>query len=283
MGIQSLQEGVLDQVKRGHGEHLALDTCRQIIDAGLILNIDLIYGLPGQSHEDFARDFQLVAEAGVQAVTAYNLRLNERTSVQNSLQSHERFDLQRLMDWREVVRETAAHYGYTQTRWHTFKRVDSVAARHERLPVADRQLKGYQLGVGMSARSSIGHTLYRNHSKLATYLERVESGLSPVEEYIPLGPDDLKTQFIARTLGDGKGLDSGEYAQVFSSDIRGDFRTVMDDLAGAGLIEDDGAYIAMTATGRLLYDLVMLSFYPEHAKDWLKSQLEDYQLLNLNS
>lgn len=283
MGIQSLQEGVLEQVKRDHGEDLALSSCRRIVDAGMILNIDLIYGLPGQSHEDFAKDFQLVAEAGVHAVTAYSLRLNEKTSVQKSLQAHERFDLRRLMDWREVVRETAAQYGFTQTRWHTFKRLDSVAAQHERLPVADRDLKGYQLGVGMSARSSIGHTLYRNHSKLTTYMERVESGRGPVEEYIPLNKEDLKTQFIARTLGDGKGLDTGEYEQVFDSDIRSDFASTLDELGGVDLIQDDGANIAMTPTGRLLYDLIMLSFYPEHAKTWLKSRLEGYQLLDLRS
>ena len=281
MGIQSLQENVLDQVKREHGESLALDTCRRIIDAGLILNIDLIYGLPGQTHEDFERDFEQVAAAGVHAVTAYSLRVNERTSVQNSLEAEERFDLQRLLGWRELVRETAARLGYTQTRWHTFKRMDSVAARHERLPVADRDLKGYQLGVGMSARSSIGHTLYRNHSKLATYMERVEAGLSPVEEYIPLGIEDLKTQFIARTLGDGKGLDTGEYREVFHGDIRADFADVFGELAAADLIQDNQQFVMMTDTGRLLYDLVMLSFYPAHAKVWLRKRLEGYQILDV--
>jgi oxygen-independent coproporphyrinogen-3 oxidase len=281
MGIQSLQDGVLEQVKRGHGENLALQACRDIIEAGLILNIDLIYGLPGQTHDDFVRDFRQVAEAGVHAVTAYSLRLNERTSVQKSLQQHERFDLQRLMDWRQVVRETAESHGFTQTRWHTFKRLDSVASRHERLPVADRSMNGYQLGVGMSARSSIGHTLYRNHARMGTYMERIESGVSPVEEYIPLGVEDLKTQFIARTLGDGKGLDRVEYEQVFHSDIGEDFVGIMERLTTADLIREAGQHILMTDTGRLLYDLVMLSFYPEHAKAWLRDRLEGYQLVDV--
>src|SRR5690606_15245266 len=142
----------------------------------------------------------------------------------------ERFDLRRLMDWRETIRETARQHGYAQTRWHTFKRLDSVAARHERLPVADDGLYGYQLGVGMSARSSIGHTLYRNHGRMATYMQRVEAGASPVEEYIPLDAEDLKTQFIARSLGDGKGLDTGAYERVFDSDFRADFAATLEQL-----------------------------------------------------
>ncbi len=283
MGIQSLQDGVLDQIKRGHSEDLALQTCRRIIDAGLILNIDLMYGLPGQSHEDFARDFERVAGAGVHAVTAYNLRLNEMTSVQRSLQAHERFDLPRLMAWRDTIRETAALHGFTQTRWHTFKRLDSVAARHERLPVADRELKGYQLGVGMSARSSIGHSVYRNHSKMATYMKRVEAGVSPVEEYIPLHIEDHKTQFIARSLGDGQGLDTAEYELVFRSDFRTDFSDNLEKLGDAGLLRDDGKFITMTETGRLLYDLVMLSFYPAHAKKWLMQRMQKHQLLGMQA
>ena len=112
-------------------------------------------------------------------------------------------------------------------------------------------------------------------------MERIESGVSPVEEYIPLGVEDLKTQFIARTLGDGKGLDRVEYEQVFHSDIGEDFVGIMERLTTADLIREAGQHILMTDTGRLLYDLVMLSFYPEHAKAWLRDRLEGYQLVDV--
>ncbi|MEM1111210.1 MAG: coproporphyrinogen-III oxidase family protein [Pseudomonadota bacterium] len=283
MGIQSLEDDVLDAVKRGHSQDLAVNTCRAVIEAGFIMNVDLMYGLPGQSHEDFARDFQRIAEVGVPAVTAYSLRLNEMTSVQNTLQTHERFDLQGLMAWRETVKDTAAQWGYTQTRWHTFKKLDSVAARHERLPIAGDDMSGNQLGVGMSARSSLGHTLYRNHSKMNTYQQRVEEGHSPVEEHIPLGPEDLRTQFIARSLGDGKGLDANEYTRVFGSEFDADFNEVVGQLGEAELLQRDGAIISMTETGKLIYDLVMLSFYPAHAKRWLRQRLEGYELVDMRA
>jgi oxygen-independent coproporphyrinogen-3 oxidase len=279
MGIQSLKEEVLDAVKRDHDQQLALDTCRRVIDGGMIMNIDLMYGLPGQRHEDFARDFDLVAEQGVHAITAYNLRLNDMTSVQRNLQPQERFDLPRLMAWRELVRTTAAQHGFTQTRWHTFKRMDSIAARHERLPVASEDLTAHQLGVGMGARSSLGHTLYRNHSKLSTYMDRVEAGVSPVEEHISLNREDLKTQFIARTLGDGKGLSSAAYEAVFNTPFYSDYAQTLDRLHHAGLLSEDGDNISLSTTGQLVYDLVMLSFYPAHAQKWLNDHMQNYQLL----
>lgn len=279
MGIQSLKEDVLDLVQRDHGEQLALETCSRVIDADLIMNIDLMYGLPGQSHEDFAHDFSLVAAQGVHAVTAYNLRLNEMTSVQRKLKPGERFDLTSLMNWRRFVRDTAAQHGFTQTRWHTFKRMDSIAARHERLPVSGEDLAAYQFGVGMSARSSLGHTLYRNNSKLNTYIERVEAGVSPVEEHIPLDREDLKTQFIARTLGDGNGLSAAQYQAIFGTSFSSDFAETLDRLAGAELVYEHQGYVAMSDTGQLIYDLVMLSFYPAKAKAWLNEQMQDFQLI----
>lgn len=279
MGIQSLSDRVLDQVKRGHDQDLALSSIQKITAAGFILNIDLIYGLPGQREEDFHEDFRRVAQAGAHAVTAYSLRLNEYTSVARSLKDVERFDVQRLMRWRDAVRTTAKSFGYTQTRWHTFKRLDSIAARHERLPVSGDDMRGYQLGIGMSARSSLGHTTYRNHRNLTSYVKRIEAGESPVEEHIALGPADLRTQFIARTLGDGKGLDPAHYASSFGTRFEDDFAATLERLEEGGLIERRPERVRLSATGELLYDLVMLSFYPEHAKRWLLDKLKTYQIL----
>ena len=46
MGIQSLQDGVLDAVRRTHGKNTPLDACRRIVAQDFILNIDLIAGRP---------------------------------------------------------------------------------------------------------------------------------------------------------------------------------------------------------------------------------------------
>jgi oxygen-independent coproporphyrinogen-3 oxidase len=281
MGIQSLQEDVLESVKRDHGRHVALDACHRIVDAGFILNVDLMYGLPDQTEASFYADFKTAAESGVHAVTAYNLRLNERTPVTRTLRPSERFDLERLMRWRAFVRDTAQEFGFAQTRWHTFKRIDSIASKHERLPTSGNDLKGYQLGIGMSARSSLGHSVYRNHGNITTYMGRIENGISPVEEVIHLSPDDLKTQFIARTLGDGNGLRLSDYASTFGNALDEDHGETVQRLLLGELLETDGEHLAMTESGKLVYDLVTLAFYPSQIKQWLLDRLKSYQLVGL--
>lgn len=269
MGIQSLDGEVLGTVHRKQTGAQALAACELLVDSGLILNIDLIYGLPHQTEAGFRRDLETIAARGVPAVTLYSLRSNERTPVAKVMSDDDRFDLASLMHWRAFVKRCAEDLGYTQTRWHTFKRLDTVARKHERLPCFDDRMSGYQLGIGMSARSHLGHTVYRNHDRLEEYLLRVESGASPVEQVFHLAEADRMTQFIARTIGDGKTLFRAEYTHAFGRAFDDDYAEVLGRLAAAGLLTDDGATVELSALGGLVYDLVMLAFYPKHAQQWL--------------
>lgn len=272
MGIQSLDGDVLGTVHRAQTKSQALASCELLVDSGLILNIDLIYGLPHQTEESFLRDLRTIAALGVPSLTLYSLRSNERTPVRKSLTDEDRFDLPGLVRWRSFVKRAAEELGYTQTRWHTFKRVDGIAARHERLPCFDDEMSGYQLGIGMSARSHLGHTVFRNSDRMEEYLARVERGESPVQQIFPLAEEDRMTQLIARTLGDGKTLARRDYERSFARPIEHDYGSLLANLTGAGLLEDDGATLALSPLGGLVYDLVMLAFYPRRAREWLAAR-----------
>ncbi len=218
-------------------------------------------------------DFRAIAERGVQSFTLYNLRVNERTPVVKALGHDERLDLARLMHWRAEIKRGADELGYTQTRWHTFKRLDTIARAHQRLPCFDDAMIGYQFGIGMSARSHLGHAIYRNHEQLGTYLKRVEQDVSPVQQLFPLAEEDRKTQFVARTIGDGNVLSRSRYVATFGNAIDDDFAEVLERLKLARLIEDDGETLALSELGKLAYDLVTLAFYPKRAQAWLTQRM----------
>jgi oxygen-independent coproporphyrinogen III oxidase len=268
MGVQSLVPDVLETVHRKHEVVEALAACELLVASGLVVNVDLIYGLPGQSPDSFLADLTTLAGLGVPAITCYSLRVTERTPVSRAI-GHEPFDLGHIMAWRAFVKESAESLGYTQTRWHTFKRLDSVAVTHERLPCFDEQLSGFQLGVGMSARSHLGHAVYRNHPVHDAYIERIEQDKSPVQEVFRFDDDDRLTQFVARSLGDGNPLVRAEYGATFGRPIDEDFGEVLGPLRDGGLVDDDGEVIVLSERGKLVYDLVTLAFYPERARAWL--------------
>jgi oxygen-independent coproporphyrinogen-3 oxidase len=269
MGIQTFNPELLERVQRRHDAAQAHSACRLLLDSGLIVNTDLMYGLPGQSQQDFADDFDSLAKLGVQSATVYDLRLNENTPVSRVIGEEEKLEIARLVRWRQFVRKVAEDLGYTQTRWHTFKRMDTIAASHERAAHHGPDGQGFQFGAGMSARSQLGHTVYRNHANMNVYIDRVNAGQSPVEGVIALREEDRKTQFIARSLGDGKPLRRDDYENAFKVAIDHDFGAVLQRLSGAELIADDGESLNLTETGRLVHDRVTYNFYPPHALEWL--------------
>jgi len=77
---------------------------------------------------------------------------------------------------------------------------------------------------------------------------------------------------VARTLGDGGSLEREGYRAAFGCAVDDDYGAVVADLVGGGLLEDDGARLSLSETGRLLHDLVTLAFYPAHARRWLEDR-----------
>ena len=278
LGVQTLDESLLQSVNRRHSAREALDSCRLLVDSGFAVNVDLIYGFPGQSEECLRRDLEEFAALGPQSITLYNLRLNEYTPLARVVEEVERIDLATLMRWRRFAEQTARELGYEQSRWHTFVRRDQRRPGHDRAPGMNAFGIGRELGIGVSAFSHLGEIIYRNHAGFDAYVERVEAGQSPVEDVFPLGPVERRTLFVARTLGDGRSLLRSEYAQAIGGSLDHDLGRPLERLANAGLVQERDDGFVLTDVGRLVYDLVTLAFYPDDTRQWLDTRQEPLPL-----
>ena len=81
----------------------------------------------------------------------------------------------------------------------------------------------------------------------------------------------MKTRFVSITLGDGKPLDMNIYQQTFQRAFADDFSHAMEQLIGNDLIRVQGNEVLLTETGKLVYDLVTLAFYPDSVKEWSRN------------
>jgi oxygen-independent coproporphyrinogen-3 oxidase len=240
-----------------------------------MVNVDLIYGLPGQNEDHFRRDLELVSASGAHSITAYNLRVNERTPVAQKLGEDERLGPQRLVRWRAFVRHAAAELGYRQTRGHTFVRSTGTDPGSQRAATfKDLTSHGQQFSVGLSSRSRLNGTIYRNHADLAEYLHRIDTGHSPVHEIFPLDASGSRLRYIALSLGEGAPLDRADYLRTFGTSFDEDFAEPLRITREAGLIAEGPtpSTYALTSEGKLVYDKVLLAFYPDEVKQWLKDR-----------
>jgi len=272
LGVQSLQERVLETIARRHSTRQALEAVRMLVGAGLDVNVDLIYGLPGQREDDFRRDVQRAAELGVRELTLYALRPGERSAVAGALAPGERMDLARLVRWRAVAHAAAAEAGFVQTRWHSFERAAAAKPRHPRAFGEGGNV--YQLGVGNSARSHLGARIYCNARSPQAYGRRIAAGESPVDHVFQLDEADRRILYLIGSLGDRGAIDRGHYQSAFGRCFDADYGERVERLRAADLVREDGDRIALTDTGRLLDDRVALSLYPQRALDALRREGE---------
>ena len=269
MGVQTNEGPVLEATHRRHDLRQVREALELVVGAGLFVNVDLIYGLPGQTHAGFRADFEAVARLGVHSVTCYNLRVNEHTAIARKIPREARLDLLRVIRWREIARDVAESCGFRQTRWHTFQRNDSATAADAARRFRDDTSWGNQHGVGVSARSRIGDAIYRNRKQYGAYLQQVEQGASPVEEMRQLDPGERRLRYLTLTLGDGRALERAEYERAFGSRFDDDFATPLQKLLRAGIVADEGDRVELSARGRLVYDLAIKAFYPEPVLRWM--------------
>ena len=80
MGVQSFSEADLKLMNRRHGVMQAVQSVKWAKKAGFSnISIDLIYGLPNQTIEEWERNVRIAVELDVQHVSAYNLTYHEGT------------------------------------------------------------------------------------------------------------------------------------------------------------------------------------------------------------
>jgi oxygen-independent coproporphyrinogen-3 oxidase len=266
VGVQSLSAAVLERVARAHSGAQALAACELLAASGRLVNVDLIYGLPGQTEESFREDLTTLASHGVDSFTLYNLRVNEKTPVARALADGERLNLAGLVRWRAMVKQTAEELGFVQTRWHGFRRRDLPPWK---AAFADLTSTGDQFGAGNSARSRVGVAIYRNHPSLEVYVERIATGRSPVEEVFLMDEGERKLRFVTLTLGDGAPLDLAEYDRSFGRSFLEDYGEPVRRLADLGLVTRNRREVSLTEAGKLVHDLATLAFYPESMQRWL--------------
>lgn len=275
MGVDSLDHAVLAAVRRRHTAEQALRACRQLVDDGFFVNVDLIYGLPGQTAASFELDVDRLADCGTHSFTLYNLRMNEQAVLGRVTPMAKRMSLEELIHWRALAAAAAKSRGYVQTRGHTFTRPDAPVLPYRRAACVDGYGFGHQAGFGPSAVSHLGWTIYENVPNLHDYMQRTLDGVSPVNGIFPVTKEDRRAMFVARSLGEAAPLKRKVYQAEFGTDVAEDFDDVLNRLEDADLVQICPDLVELTTFGNLVYDCVTRAFYPPRIKRWLDERQHD--------
>jgi putative oxygen-independent coproporphyrinogen III oxidase len=255
LGMQSAAPHVLAVLDRRHTPGRATAAAGQARDAGFEhVNLDLIYGTPGESADDFAASLDAALAAGVDHVSAYALIVEDGTRLAARMRRGElAYPDDDVAADRYLAAEAAlsgAGFGwYEVSNW---ARGEAARCRHN----LGYWTGGDWWGLGPGAHSHIAGVRWWNVKHPTGYAARLSAGASPAQAREVLTPAQRYTEdvMLRLRLVDGLALSTLDGDGVAAA------RAVRD-----GLLEPAGyarGVAVLTLRGRLLADAVVRDLLP---------------------
>ncbi len=283
IGVQSFSENEVHAAgrpqKAAHVEG-ALDSIRRI--GFPILNIDLIYGLPGQTVESWLASLRMALQYQPEELYLYPLYVRPLTGLERTgiaLSMHDEDDI-RLTCYR-AARELLLSEGYTQVSMRMFRAAHSPEALADTGPVYCMQDDG-MIGLGCGARSYTRTHHYSNEyavgansirAILHTYATTPSEAFAFASFGYVLNDEEQRRRYVLKSLLEAGGFSLPDYQHRFSSSIFTDLPMVKELLeCGLALVENE--VMTLTPTGLERSDTIGPWLYSLHASQLM----EEYTL-----
>ncbi len=259
LGIQSFDNAELQMLGRIHSSKEAADAVKEAREAGFDnLNIDLIYGLPGQTVSGWKDNLLKAIKVDPEHISLYALTLEHEEALLKEIESGE---------LPEISADTAANQyelaeGLLQKHGYKHYEISNWAkpGRECRHNLVYWQ-EGAYMGAGAAAHSYIGKRRTGNTGDLDKYITSLSQNALPpleVEEEITPELEVAESIILGLRLCDGICLE--DFEKRFGIDIMKRYSRQIEELLDFGLIEIDKTYIRLTKRGRLLGNEVFWRF-----------------------
>jgi putative oxygen-independent coproporphyrinogen III oxidase len=250
IGMQSAVPHVLAALDRTHDPANVATAVAAARGAGLAVSLDLIYGAPGETLEDWRTSVRTALALQPDHLSAYALIIEDGTKLARRIRRGEvpapDDDLQAEM--YELVDDLTAAAGFEWYEVSNWARSDAQRSRHNLAYWRGTDWWGF----GPGAHSHVAGVRWWNVKHPAAYAQRLAQGVSPAaaREIPDAEARTLERVLLESRIRDGLPIDA----------VPGERRTAVAGLIADGLIEGPDALrgrVVLTRRGRLLADAVV--------------------------
>ncbi|MFE3170771.1 radical SAM family heme chaperone HemW [Amycolatopsis sp. NPDC059090] len=252
LGMQSAARHVLKVLDRVHTPGRPVDAAREARAAGFEhVNLDLIYGTPGERVEDLRASLDAVLSAGVDHVSAYALIVEDGTALARRVRRGElpAPDDDTLASYYEMIDSVLSGAGLTWYEVSNWATGEAARCRHN----LGYWQGGDWWGAGPGAHSHVGGVRWWNVKHPAKYSGLLAEGQSPEADREVLTEEDQHLERIMLELRISDGLALSALDESGIKEARA--------AAAEGLLEvsdlDSRGRAVLTDRGRLLADAVV--------------------------
>jgi oxygen-independent coproporphyrinogen-3 oxidase len=275
IGVQSLDDEILRLMNRHHGAAEALESIAATHRAGMTVDIEFIFGFPGQTIAGWASMIDEACRLGVEEIQLYRLKIDAYGDYQGPIKQYlEKHPdaiptVEQCVVMKQVAIDILAAHGYTEN----LRRVFSKEYRHHSRYAHNQCCRLLdQIGIGLTAFSSLRDRFALNTQFFETYYALIADGHLPIDRGIIRSREEQMRWAVVLPLKNRSARKS-DFLRVTGEPLDRQFRAKIAKLKEAGLVEEDDERLVLTGLGAFFADEVAQQF---HHPDYLPHPAENY-------
>jgi oxygen-independent coproporphyrinogen-3 oxidase len=251
IGAQSFCESELRLLGRIHSVSDISIAVRDARSAGFTnINLDLIYGLPGQAIELWQMTMEQALELRPDHLSLYALSLEETVPLHSDIESGilPRPDDDYVATMYTATVETLRQAGWGQYELSNWARTPEFRCRHNLMYWNNH----HYWGVGAAAHSWYQHTRRWNVIGPLEYIQKIEAGIVPTAgfEHIDRNLEMGETAILSLRMM--AGLRVADFSRRFGVNPLQMFAAAIKESVSAGLLAENSKGVNLTEKGKLL-------------------------------
>lgn len=263
IGIQSFGDDILKIMNRSHNTEEAKLSVYLAKEMGFDVDIEFIYGHPGQTYESWADMIEEAMELPTDEIQLYRLKVQAYGDFQGSIIKNRTGggkipipDFKETMMMKQAAIDILASKGYHENLRRVYskqKKIFSHYAYNQCCNLYD------QIGFGITAFSSFRDRFALNTQYFEEYYNKLDSGLLPVNRGYIRDQEQQNRWAIILPLKN-RDVRKKDYKRVTGYDLDDVFKAKKKALIDAGVLEDTGTTLTLTDMGKFLADEVAEQF-----------------------
>jgi len=272
LGIQDLDSSVQKEIGRFQPANVSKGVFLQARELGFShINIDLVYGLPRQTLENFITTIEEISAWQPERIALFSfaylpeIKPNQRSIPQNLLPSpEEKFAIY------QQSREHLLKKGYAAIGIDHFALTSDSLSHALKNKTLRRGFQGYTpgqtgplIGLGITSISSLETAYFQNTKDLSSYLSSIENNALPTSRGSILSDDDLIRRWVIEQILCFGSIDKSEFKTKWDHSFDEYFANVdLDSFIQDDLLKETQTTLCATDKGSLLLRNIASCFDP---------------------
>ncbi len=259
-GVQAFQDRLLTAIGRIHRQKHIYESIEWAKRAGFDnINIDLMYGLPGQKIAEWKESLDIFLNRDICHISVYGLKIEEGT-VFFQLQQTGQLELPSEENdeaMYEYVNCLLPDAGYRRYEISNYAKA-GCECRH------NLKYWRYQpyVGIGAAACTFINNERRTNTTDVIKYIEQINHRQSAVEFVERIASDNAMAEYLFLGLRTNEGIDLADFQNRFNEDFMQRYGSIFNKMKKIGLLMQLDNRILLTYQGIKYGNVVFRSFLP---------------------